>query len=46
MTRDEKEVLKAKLAETRKHINGDLDDVWEIFNIFENVLTSMIDKSK
>lgn len=46
MTQDEKEALKATLAETHKHINGDLDDVWEVFNIFENVLTSMIDKSK
>ena len=45
MTQDEKEVLKATLAETHKHINGDLDDVWEVFNIFENVLAFMIDKS-
>ena len=45
MTQDEKEVLKATLAETRKHIKqGDLDDVWDVFSIFENVLTSMIYK--
>lgn len=37
--------MRATLDGTRKHIKlGDLDDVWEIFSIFENVLTPMIYK--
>ena len=45
MTQEEKETLEATLKETRRGIkHGDLTDVWDIFNIFDNVLETMIYK--